>query len=129
MKAKMSYDSEADMGYIYLFSGQEISIDETEELEVNPLIALDLDRNKKIAGIELAGEEAAELKKLLYKGKSYTETVHSYLKTEEGLSLRIGESKVESRHPVSGVTLCFAGKDCTGFVGFDYDIKGPEGEK
>ncbi|MGD6793140.1 DUF2283 domain-containing protein [Metabacillus indicus] len=122
MKAKVSYDSEADMGYIYLNANKNSSIKSTEELEVNPFISIDIDMKKTIEGIELAEDEAAGLRDLLYKGETYTKTDHPYLKTGHGFSLRISEKAVKSRYRNSGITFCFAEEEYTGFVGFDLDV-------
>ncbi|MDX8290412.1 DUF2283 domain-containing protein [Metabacillus indicus] len=122
MKAKLSYDSEADMGYVYLNANKEISIDLTEELEVNAFISIDIDKKKTIEGIELSADEAAGLRDLLYKGETYTKTDHPYLKTGHGFSLRISEKVVKSRYRVSEVTFCFAEDEYKGFIGIDLDI-------
>lgn len=122
MKAKVSYDINADMGYIYLSANKNISIKSTEELEVNPFISLDIDKEETITGIELAGDEAAELRVLLYKGESYTKADHPYSETGHGFSLRISEKAVKSRYRVSGITLCFSEEEYIGFVGFDLDV-------
>ncbi|KEZ52495.1 DUF2283 domain-containing protein [Metabacillus indicus] len=122
MKAKVSYDSDADMGYIYLYAIENFSIKSTEELDVNPFVSLDIDKKETITGIELAGDEAAGLKDLLYKGESYSMAEHLYSETGNGLSLRISEKAVKSRYRVSGITLCFSEEEYKGFVGFDLDI-------
>ncbi|MEK3805416.1 DUF2283 domain-containing protein [Bacillus sp. FSL H8-0547] len=122
MKAKVSYDNDADMGYIYLQANKETSIVVTEELEVNALISLDIDKKKTIEGIELAGDEAAALREMLYKGETYTKTDHPYSETGHGFSLRISEKAVKSKYRVSGITLCFLDEEYKGFVGFDLDV-------
>ncbi|WP_051827001.1 DUF2283 domain-containing protein [Metabacillus indicus] len=122
MKAKLSYDNDADMGYIYLQANKESSIVATEELEENALISLDIDQKKTIEGIELAGDEAAALREMLYKGETYTKTDHPYSKTGHGFSLRISEKAVKSRYRVSGITFCFAEDEYKGFVGFNLDV-------
>lgn len=113
MKIRINYDKEVDIGYFYVFSKKyKYTIEETEELEVNPFLSLDIDEKKAIVGIELFGEEASEIKNLVNEE-------HTYTKKASGISLRINEKEVTSKYSFLGIDFCFARDDYKGFVGFD----------
>lgn len=54
MRSFITFDKEADLGYIYVLPpSRKIKIESTDELEVNEDIMLDVDVEDRIVGIDL----------------------------------------------------------------------------
>lgn len=71
MRSFITYDKEAELGYIYVLPpSRKIKIESTDELEVNEDIMLDVDVEDRIVGIELFGDSAHALKELAGTKKS-----------------------------------------------------------
>ncbi|BCU83173.1 hypothetical protein JIR001_29560 [Polycladomyces abyssicola] len=62
MKAQVTYDDYAGMGYIYFTPPTPGCVVKTVELEVNSDLMLDFDRNGRLVGIELGGKTSDRLK-------------------------------------------------------------------
>lgn len=118
MSIRINFDEELELGYIYIFPKKyKYKIEETEELEVNPFISLDIDNEKKIVGLELFGEEVQGLKNVVSEDNKYTKTPNKY-------SFRINEKEVVSKYTFLGIEFCFSEDDYKSFVGFDIiDLK------
>ncbi|MEK4647444.1 DUF2283 domain-containing protein [Exiguobacterium sp. FSL W8-0210] len=59
MTIRMTYDQKAKMGYLYLFPETFTpAIEETDELEENEFLNVDVDQEGRIVGIEFFNEEA-----------------------------------------------------------------------
>ncbi|WAA12077.1 DUF2283 domain-containing protein [Fervidibacillus halotolerans] len=113
MGKRISFDHESGFGYIYVFTKKyKYTIEETEELEVNPFISLDIDTEGKIVGLELFGEEALGLKNLVKEKNIYTKNEHKY-------SFRMNEKEVVSKYHFLGIDFLFSKEDYKGFIGFD----------
>ncbi|MCY7702668.1 DUF2283 domain-containing protein [Bacillus altitudinis] len=62
MKRTITYDQTIDIGYIYLIPPRIGTIKETIELDVNECVIVDIDKEGRVAGLELFAEEAKVLK-------------------------------------------------------------------
>ncbi|WP_234900661.1 DUF2283 domain-containing protein [Bacillus altitudinis] len=62
MKRTITYDQTIDIGYIYLIPPRIGTIKETIELDVNECVNVDIDKEGRVAGLELFAEEAKVLK-------------------------------------------------------------------
>ncbi len=113
MTIRMTYDQEAEMGYLYLFPETFTpAIEETDELEENEFLNVDVDQEGRIVGIECFNEEANVIR-----------AVHSqaflYAEHTDRFSLRLRNTIPKSSSHLQGVTFYFAESDHTGFIGFD----------
>ena len=109
----MIYDQEAEMGYLYLFPETFTpAIEETDELEENAFLSVDVDQEGCIVGIEFFNEEANVIR-----------AVHSqaflYAEHTDRFSLRLQNTIPKSSCHLQGVTFYFAETDHTGFIGLD----------
>ncbi|NBJ71712.1 MULTISPECIES: DUF2283 domain-containing protein [Clostridia] len=110
---RIEYDEEVEIGYIHIFNDQyKYKIEETEELEVNEFLALDVDQEQRIIGIEVFDEEGIRLKELRGKKEIFKETTNGY-------SFRASDKPVLSKFSYNGIDFCFAQKNYTEFVGLD----------
>jgi len=111
MTIRMTYDQEAEMGYLYLFPETFTpAIEETDELEENEFLNVDVDQEGRIVGIEFFNEEANVIR-----------AVHSqaflYAEHTDRFSLRLQNTIPKSSCHLQGVTFYFAEPDHTGFIG------------
>ncbi|WP_210367340.1 DUF2283 domain-containing protein [Bacillus sp. REN3] len=124
MNKRISFDNETKLGYIYVFEKKgKYLIEETEELEVNPFISLDIDKEKRIVGLELFGEEAKTL--LNFNKDSF------YTKNDSGPTFMISENKKSlSKYSFLGIEFLFTKPDYKGFNGYNIIdlVKYPENE-
>ena len=109
----MTYDQEAEMGYPYLFPETFTPvIEDTDELEENAFLSVDVDQEGRIVGIEFFNEEANVIR-----------AVHSqaflYAEHTDRFSLRLQNTIPKSSCHLQGVTFYFAETDHTGFIGLD----------
>lgn len=113
MTIRMTYDQEAEMGYLYLFPETFTpAIEETDELEENEFLNVDVDQEGRIVGIEFFNEEANVIR-----------AVHSqaflYAEHTDRFSLRLQNTIPKSSCHLQGVTFYFPETDHTGFIGLD----------
>ncbi|MFE0506739.1 DUF2283 domain-containing protein [Peribacillus butanolivorans] len=123
MDKQVTYDNEAEMGYIYLGEPYKYKISYTEELPQNTDIMLDFGNDLPIIGIELAGATAIKVKHLV-------DTVHIFKKAttadnEIFYSFRLHDKSVKQSvtHPdTAKIVFHFSDADCLDFIGIDiYD--------
>ncbi|MGF9891261.1 DUF2283 domain-containing protein [Priestia megaterium] len=112
----ITYDKESEMAYIYLVDPVQHRVTNTEELEQNDEIVLDLGESCPILGIELEGKSAAKFADLPMSPK-YKKVIKNgsvnYL-----LQLSDQEIKREIQYPgIDTVTFLFADQECEEFVG------------
>ncbi|KGX84799.1 DUF2283 domain-containing protein [Pontibacillus litoralis] len=113
MHNRIEFDEEIEIGYINIFNkNYHYEIEETEELEVNAFLNLDIDRKQKIVGIEVFEEEALRLKGAKGEKEIFKETSNGY-------SFRIANKEVLSKYSFNGLDFCFSKEDYTGFIGLD----------
>ncbi|WHF27726.1 DUF2283 domain-containing protein [Bacillus altitudinis] len=104
MKRIITYDQTIDIGYIYLIPPRIGTIKETIELDVNECVNVDIDKEGRVAGLELFAEEAKVLK-------------HTPVYEDE-LSLRFTDQEVLSTYHLSGIEFLFSTPDHEGLIGF-----------
>lgn len=104
MKRTITYDQTIDIGYIYLIPPRIGTIKETIELDVNECVIVDIDKEGRVAGLELFAEEAKVLK-------------HTPVYEDE-LSLRFTDQEVLSTYHLSGIEFLFSTPDHEGLIGF-----------
>ncbi|QCS54466.1 DUF2283 domain-containing protein [Priestia flexa] len=113
MDARITYDTDAKLAYLYLFpASASYQIQETEELEVNPSLQLDIDSEGRIVGIELFGMLAEKIAPL--SGAEHIYTMH-----DEMFSFYLSSQEVHATFVFNGIKFCFADADYQDFVGFD----------
>ena len=112
MTKRISFDKEAVLGYIKVVRDiRNGSVEVTDELDINPFISIDLDRENRIVGLEVFGEETKYLENASQQD--------IYLKNTDVYSLRLNDKKVVSRFTYLGIDFCFSENDYKGFVGYD----------
>ncbi|MFB6800811.1 DUF2283 domain-containing protein [Peribacillus butanolivorans] len=125
MDKQVTYDNEAEIGYIYLAEPYKYKISNTDELPKNNDIMLDFGNDLPIIGIELAGDTAIKVKHLV-------DTVHIFKKAitadhELFYSFRLNDksAKQSVTHPdTAKIVFLFSNADCLDFIGIDiYDTK------
>lgn len=104
MKRTITYDQTINIGYIYLIPPRIGTIKETIELDVNECVNVDIDKEGRVAGLELFAEEAEVLK-------------HTPVYEDE-LSLRFTDQEVLSTYHLSGIEFQFSTPDHNGLIGF-----------
>ncbi|PRR88560.1 MULTISPECIES: DUF2283 domain-containing protein [unclassified Bacillus (in: firmicutes)] len=104
MKRNITYDQTIDIGYIDLIPPGIGTIKETIELDVNECVNADIDKQGRVAGLELFAEEAEVLK-------------HAPVYEDE-LSLRFTDQEVLSTYHLSGIEFQFSTLDHNGLIGF-----------
>ena len=113
MTIRMTYDQEAKMGYLYLFPETFTpAIEETDELEENEFLNVDVDQEGRIIGIEFFDKEVDVIRDV------HTDTF-LYEKRADRFSLRLRNTIPKSTCHLQGVTFYFAEPDHTGFIGLD----------
>ena len=113
MTIRMTYDQEAEMGYLYLFPETfTTAVEETDELEENECLNVDFDQEERIVGIEFFDEEADLIRDVRAQSFFYEELADRF-------SLRLRNKTPKSTCLLQGVTFYFAETDHTGFIGLD----------
>ncbi|QGX67010.1 DUF2283 domain-containing protein [Bacillus sp. ms-22] len=111
MKNRITFDKAANFGYIYVFNKKyKYKIKETEELEANELIALDIDRENKIVGLEIFGEEAIYIKN--------NEISQMYKQIDDSYYFLLVDKPVKSSSTFLGIEFLFENEDYTNFIGY-----------
>ncbi|MGE7766080.1 DUF2283 domain-containing protein [Peribacillus sp. NPDC096540] len=122
---QVTYDTEADMGYIYLAEPFKYKISNTEELPQNNDIMLDFCNHVPIIGIELAGDTAIKISHLV-------DTVHIFKKVTTAdneiiYSFRLNDKSVKqsvTHSYAAKIVFLFSDADCLDFIGIDiYDTE------
>ncbi|KUF25331.1 DUF2283 domain-containing protein [Bacillus sp. G1(2015b)] len=105
MKRTITYEQSIDIGYIYITPQSErLKIKETIELDVNECINVDIDKEDRVAGLELFAEES--------------EVLRNAPVYEDHLSLRLTDQEVLSTYHLSGVEFQFSTPDHKRLIGF-----------
>ncbi len=104
LKRTITYDQTIAIGYIYLLPVGIGTIKETIELDVNECVNADIDKEGRVAGLELFAEEAEVLK-------------HAPVYEDE-LSLRFTDQDVLSTYHLSGIEFHFSTPDHKRLIGF-----------
>ncbi|MGM0727650.1 MULTISPECIES: DUF2283 domain-containing protein [unclassified Bacillus (in: firmicutes)] len=104
LKRTITYDQTIDIGYIDLIPPRIGTIKETIEFDVNECVNADIDKEGRVAGLELFAEEAEVLK-------------HAPVYEDE-LSLRFTDQEVLSTYHLSGIEIQFSTPDHKGLIGF-----------
>ncbi|UXC33150.1 DUF2283 domain-containing protein [Bacillus safensis] len=105
MKRTITYEQSIDIGYIYITPQSErLKIKETIELDVNECINVDIDKEGRVAGLELFAEES--------------EVLRNAPVYENNLSLRLTDQEVLSTYHLSGVEFQFSTPDHKRLIGF-----------
>ncbi|MGN7854294.1 DUF2283 domain-containing protein [Exiguobacterium sp. 22311] len=113
MSIKITLDKKLELGYLYLFPKSfKYKIEDTEELEDNPHLSLDIDQDERIIGIEVFDSETIHLHDVINKEVYYEEK-------PDHISLRLKNILIKSTSTFSGIRFHFAEEDYSGFVGFD----------
>lgn len=113
MNERIEFDSEVEIGYIYIVNkNYKTEIKETEELEVNEFISMDIDKNDIVVGLEVFNEEAIIL-------KNFREKQNLFIKTDKGYSFKFSKKEVSSRYEYNGLEFCFAQDNYTEFIGIN----------
>ena len=113
MTIRMTYDQEAEMGYLYLFPETFTpAVEETDELEENECLNVDFDQEERIVGIEFFDEKADLIRDVRAQSFFYEELADRF-------SLRLRNKTPKSTCLLQGVTFYFAETDHTGFIGLD----------
>ncbi|WP_458110099.1 DUF2283 domain-containing protein [Bacillus zhangzhouensis] len=111
MKNRITFDKAANFRYIYVFNKKyKYQIKETEELEANELIALDIDRENKIVGLEVFGEEAIYIKN--------NEISQMYKQIDGSYYFLLVDKPVKSSSIFLGIEFLFENEDYTNFIGY-----------
>ncbi|WP_200411474.1 DUF2283 domain-containing protein [Virgibacillus salexigens] len=114
MGRRIEFDDDVKIGYVYIVNKKyKYKIDETEELEVNPFLNVDIDKNGIIIGIELFEEEALGLKEILNNKK------RMFIESPEGYSFRMSQKEVRSKFVFRGLRFCFSNVGYKGLIGID----------
>lgn len=118
MSIKITLDKKLELGYLYIFPENfQYKIEDTEDLDSNPYLSLDIDQDERIVGIEIFGSETVNLIDALGKDLYYE-------KNSDIVSLRLKDSPIKSTSTFSGIQFHFSETNHTGFVGFDIiDLK------
>ncbi len=105
LKRTITYEQNIDIGYIYITpQAEHMKIKETIELDVNECVNVDIDKEGRVAGLELFAEESKVLR-----------NVPVY---EDELSLRLTDQEILSTYQLSGVEFQFSTPDHNGLIGF-----------
>lgn len=105
LKRTITYEQSIDIGYIYITPQSErLKIKETIELDVNECINVDIDKEDRVAGLELFAEES--------------EVLRNAPVYEDHLSLRLTDQEVLSTYHLSGVEFQFSTPDHKRLIGF-----------
>ncbi|MCK1974453.1 DUF2283 domain-containing protein [Bacillus safensis] len=105
LKRTITYEQSIDIGYIYITPQSErLKIKETIELDVNECINVDIDKEDRVAGLELFAEES--------------EVLRNAPVYEDHLSLRLTDQEVLSTYHLSGVEFQFSTPDQKRLIGF-----------
>jgi len=113
MTIRMTYDQEAKMGYLHLFPETFTPvIEETDELDENAFLGVDVDQEGRIIGIECFNKEADLIRDVHVDAFLYEEQADRF-------SLRLQNTISKSSCQLQGVTFYFAETDHTGFIGLD----------
>ncbi|WP_353853734.1 DUF2283 domain-containing protein [Bacillus sp. Bos-x628] len=111
MKKRITFDKTADIGYIYVFNKDyKYTIKETEDLEANDLIALDIDKNNNIVGLEVFGDEAIYIKN--------NELSQMYKQIDDSYYFLLVDKPVKSSSIFLGIEFLFENEDYTNFIGY-----------
>nr|WP_283094879.1 DUF2283 domain-containing protein [Bacillus licheniformis] len=114
----ISFDAEADMGYIALTERRAGSVSATDDIGDTALSA-DFDRHQRIIGVEFPGDEAPEIARLgTLTGRKY-KLEPAYLNRTHVRRFRPTAQEAVKTLCVNGVQFYFADHDGRHFIGFD----------
>jgi uncharacterized protein YuzE len=102
---QITYDPEAQMGYIYLLPPQSEKIIRTEQLPVNPEIFLDFGEDNRLLGFEIGGFNCIKLKK--FNGKSNIFKKVKKENNEQYYSFRIENLPIKKAYILNNKDIVF----------------------
>lgn len=108
----MTYDKQANMGYVTLQRNRFPRIVSTKDLNEESPIMIDVDHKNVIHGFELTENDAQKLEKWLHVKKVFFKKGNVYC-------LRVINKEIQSKESVLGIEFLFAGNDCTDFAGIN----------
>ncbi|MCY8217383.1 DUF2283 domain-containing protein [Bacillus haynesii] len=118
MNIFISFDVEADMGYIALTESRAGSAAATDEIG-NTALAADFDRHQRIIGVEFPGEAAPEMARLgTLTGRKH-KLEPAFLNGARVQRFRPTSQEAVKTILVNGVQFYFADHDGRHFIGFD----------
>jgi uncharacterized protein YuzE len=122
---QVTYDKEAEMGYIYLSERFKDRVTYTEELPDNDDIMLDFGRVVPIIGIELEGETARKMERIAGKSNIFTKELTRDGKVYYSFRLSNETIKKSISHPnAEKILFHFSDANCEDFIGIDiFDTK------
>jgi uncharacterized protein YuzE len=119
-KKQVTYDADAEMGYIYLSEPRTNKIVSTEELPENDDLMIDFGEEVPVIGIELAGKTAKRIAKIVDRTNFYYKELTPYGMSY--YSFRINNELIRKSvsHPnAEAILFHFSDENCQDFVGFD----------
>ncbi|MEK3805981.1 DUF2283 domain-containing protein [Bacillus sp. FSL H8-0547] len=122
---QVTYDRDAEMGYIYFSEPSKYTITYTEELPENDDIMLDFGEEVPIIGIELEGKTARKIELIADKVHIFKKKVFTDGKTYYSFRLNDEITRKSISHPdVESIVFHFSDTDCEDFIGIDiFDSK------
>lgn len=117
---QITYDTVAEMGYVFLSEPFKFEVTFTEELPENPDLNLDFGNEVPIVGIELGGKSAKKLHSLKDDDKKFT-----YKKTKDGIvffSFMLENKPIRksvSYEGIEDIKFLFADFPCLDFIGVE----------
>ncbi len=116
---QITYDTETEMGYIYLTEPMKFQF-YTEELPENPEILLDLGKEVPLVGIELMGASAQKIPKLTNEQKRFIKKTDTH--GHEYYSFQLEDKPVKqsiSYERIIDVKFLFADDEFIDFIGLE----------
>lgn len=114
----ISFDADADMGYIALTESRAGSAAATDEIG-NTALTADFDRHQRIIGVEFPGEAAPEMARLgTLTGRKH-KLESAFLNGARVQRFRPTAQEAVKTLSVNGVLFYFADHDGRHFIGFD----------
>ncbi|WP_411334580.1 DUF2283 domain-containing protein [Metabacillus indicus] len=117
---QVTYDKDAEMGYIYFSEPSKHTITYTEELPENDDIMIDFGEEVPIVGIELEGETARKIGLIADKAHIFKKEVSPDGKTYYSFRLNDEITRKSISHPdVKSIVFHFSDTNCEDFIGID----------
>lgn len=119
MQNQVEYDSQTNMGYLYLVPLSLVNVNKTEELDINTDLVLDFDKDERIVGIEFQGKTAKKLSNWTGKQGIFNESVDKF--GNKILSFRLKANDGDEKVFLKGTEIAFVFSDISyrNFLGID----------
>ncbi|MGN9863733.1 DUF2283 domain-containing protein [Bacillus swezeyi] len=117
MNILITYDDQAEMGYIYMTEKHTDPVT-TEDIGETALMA-DLDRDNRIIGIEFSGDAAPDIARLGTIAGKKQKLEPAFLNRERVYSFRPNRLEAAKTILMNRVGFHFADTGCQHFIGFD----------